>query len=131
MGSGSNGLATARLLQRHGFEVTIYARELPMSQSLTSPTSVTQLLTSNIAAGQWSPAICVRSPATTPVFMDQFNRALRLAFHYYQDLVGERYGIRWIENYGLSDHPAASGAVERSGGDASGSSRSDAGRTFL
>ena len=111
MGSGSNGLATARLLQRHGFDVTIYARELPLSQILTSPTSVTQPLTSNIAAGQWSPATVFVRQQTTPEFMDQFNRALRLAFHYYQDLVGDRYGIRWIENYSLSDNPPRPGRI--------------------
>ena len=61
-------------------------------QILTSPTTVTQPLTSNIAAGQWSPATVFIRQQTTPAFMDQFNRALRLAFHYYQDLVGERYG---------------------------------------
>lgn len=105
LGSGSNGLATARLLQRHGFEVTIYARELPLSQMLTSPTTATAPLTSNIAAGQWSPAtVYIRSQAT-PEFTAQFQRALLLAFRYYQDLVGSHYGIRWIENYQLSNDP--------------------------
>ena len=105
LGSGSNGLATARLLQRHGMEVTIYARDLPLSQILVSNTSVTQPLTSNIAAGQWSPATVFVRSKTTPAFMDQFNRAMRLAFRYYQDLVGDHYGIRWIENYALSQNP--------------------------
>lgn len=105
LGSGANGLATARLLQRHGFEVTIYARDLPLSQILTSNTTVTQSLTSNIAAGQWLPATVFIRNQTAPEFMDQFNRALRLAFHYYQDLVGDHYGIRWIENYHLSQTP--------------------------
>ena len=109
LGSGANGLATARLLQRHGFEVTIYARDLPLSQILTSPATVTQALTSNIAAGQWSPATVFIRSETTPQFMDQFNRALRLAFHYYQDLVGDHYGIRWIENYVLSNNPPQPG----------------------
>ncbi len=105
LGSGANGLATARLLQRHGFEVTIYARELPLSQILTSPTSATMPLTSNIAAGQWSPATVFIRSQTTPEFMDQFKRALLLAYRYYQDLVGQHYGIRWIENYELSNDP--------------------------
>jgi D-amino-acid oxidase len=110
LGSGSNGLATARLLQRHGFDVTIYARELPLSQILTSPTSATMPLTSNIAAGQWSPATVFVLSQTTPEFMDQFKRALLLAFRYYQDLVGDRYGIRWIENYQMSNNPPRPGA---------------------
>ena len=109
LGSGANGLATARLLQRHGFEVTIYARDLPLAQIVTSPATVTQALTSNIAAGQWSPATVFIRSQTTPQFMDQFNRALRLAFHYYQDLVGDHYGIRWIENYVLSNNPPQQG----------------------
>ena len=109
LGSGANGLATARLLQRHGFEVTIYARDLPLSQTLTSPTTITQSLTSNIAAGQWSPATVFIRSQTTPQFMDQFDRAMRLAFRYYQDLVGDRYGIRWIENYLLNNNPPQPG----------------------
>jgi D-amino-acid oxidase len=109
LGSGANGLATARLLQRHGFEVTIYARELPLSQILTSPTTATMPLTSNIAAGQWSPATVFIRSQTTPQFMDQFNRALLLAYRYYQDLVGDHYGIRWIENYILSNDPPRQG----------------------
>ena len=109
LGSGANGLATARLLQRHGFEVTIYARELPLSQILTSPTTATMPLTSNIAAGQWSPATVFIRSQTTPQFMDQFNRALLLAYRYYQDLVGDHYGIRWIENYILSNDPPREG----------------------
>jgi D-amino-acid oxidase len=113
LGSGANGLATARLLQRHGFEVTLYARELPLSQILTSPTTATMPLTSNIAAGQWSPATVFIRSQTTPEFMDQFKRALLLAFRYYQDLVGDHYGIRWIENYELSnDPPRQSGLSE-------------------
>jgi D-amino-acid oxidase len=111
LGSGANGLATARLLQRHGFEVTIYARELPLSQILTSPTTATLPLTSNIAAGQWSPATVFIRSQTTPEFMDQFKRALLLAFRYYQDLVGDRYGIRWIENYQLSNDPPRPGGL--------------------
>lgn len=109
LGSGANGLATARLLQRHGFDVTIYARDLPLSQTLTSPTTITQSLTSNIAAGQWSPATVFIRSQTTPQFMDQFDRAMRLAFRYYQDLVGDRYGIRWIENYLLNNNPPQPG----------------------
>jgi D-amino-acid oxidase len=111
LGSGANGLATARLLQSHGFEVTIYARELPLSQILTSPTTATMPLTSNIAAGQWSPATVFIRSQTTPEFMDQFKRALLLAFRYYQDLVGDRYGIRWIENYQLSNDPPRQGGL--------------------
>ncbi len=108
LGSGANGLATARLLQNRGFDVTIYSRDLPMAQILT-PAGATQAITSNIAAGQWSPATVFVRSQTTPEFVDQYNKALRLAFRYYQDLVGDRYGVRWIENYQLSENPPQPG----------------------
>ena len=44
VGAGAVGLATARLLQRRGRSVTIYARDLPPNT------------TSNIAGAQWSPS---------------------------------------------------------------------------
>ncbi len=93
LGCGGVGLATARLLQRRGFDVTIYAKDMPPNT------------TSNIAGAQWSPVTVFDRDKTTPQFMDQFDRASRLAFRYYQDLPGADYGIRWIENYQLSDHP--------------------------
>jgi D-amino-acid oxidase len=107
LGCGANGLATARLLQRHGFEATIYARDLPFSLELTSGKDVTPQLTSSIAAGQWSPSMVFDRSQATPRFRDQHERALRLAFRYFQDLVGDYYGVRWIENYSLgTDAPA-------------------------
>lgn len=93
LGCGGVGLATARLLQRRGFDVTIYAKDMPPNT------------TSNIAGAQWSPVTIFDHDRTTPAFMDQFDRASRLAFRYYQDLPGEIYGIRWIENYQLSNQP--------------------------
>jgi D-amino-acid oxidase len=107
LGCGANGLATARLLQRHGFEATIYARDLPFSLELTSGKDVTPQLTSSIAVGQWSPSMVFDRSQATPQFRDQYERALRLAFRYFQDLVGDYYGVRWIENYSLgTDAPA-------------------------
>jgi len=107
LGCGANGLATARLLQRRGFEVTMYARDLPFSLELTSGKEVTPQLTSSIAAGQWSPSMVFDRSHATPRFRDQYERALRLAFRYFQDLVGDYYGVRWIENYSLgTDAPA-------------------------
>ena len=44
LGCGAVGLATARLVQEAGFDVTIYAKALPPET------------TSNIAGGQWFPA---------------------------------------------------------------------------
>jgi D-amino-acid oxidase len=87
IGCGAVGLATARLLQQKGFEVTIYARDLPPHT------------TSNVAGAQWSPFSVADPDKRTPEFDSQLARAARLSHRYFQDLVGERYGVRWIENY--------------------------------
>lgn len=93
IGSGAVGLATARLLQRYGLQVTIYAKDLPPQT------------TSNIAGGQWWPTSVFDSSVATPVFQDQFVAAARLAYQHYQTLPRERYGIRWVRNYLVSDRP--------------------------
>jgi len=95
IGCGAVGLATARLLQRRGFKVTIYARELPPDT------------TSNIAGGQWSPFSVADPDRRTPEFETRFQRAARLSHRYFQDMVGDYYGVRWIENYVISDYPSA------------------------
>lgn len=93
VGCGAVGLATARLLQRHGWRVRIYARDLPPET------------TSNIAAGQWSPFSVYSPSAVTSGFMEQFRRASRLSYRHYQDLVGPDYGVSWIDNFHVSDAP--------------------------
>jgi D-amino-acid oxidase len=91
LGCGAVGLATARLLQKQGGEVTIYARELPPQT------------TSNVAGGQWSPVSVFDDERRTPAFDEQFDRAARFAYRYFQTLLGPGYGVRWIENYFLAD----------------------------
>ena len=93
IGCGGVGLATARLLQRRGFRATIYAKDLPPNT------------TSNIAGAQWSPAESYDADHVSPAFTDQFTRAARLSHREYQNLVGDYYGVRWIENYIVSDAP--------------------------
>ena len=93
IGCGVMGLTTARLLQDRGFDATIYAKELPPDT------------TSNIAGGQWSPFTVFDEEAATPAFRQQFERAARLSNRYFQNLVGDTYGVRWIENYILRDSP--------------------------
>ena len=93
IGCGVMGLTTARLLQDRGFEPTIYAKELPPDT------------TSNIAGGQWSPFTVFDEESATPAFRQQFERAARLSNRYFQNLVGDTYGVRWIENYILRDSP--------------------------
>lgn len=101
IGCGAVGLATARLLQRHGFRVRMYARDLPPQT------------TSNIAAGQWSPFSVFSASEATDAFMTQFRRASRLAYQHYQDLVGPDYGVSWIDNFSLSSSPIGAGSLER------------------
>ena len=91
LGAGAVGLATARLLQRRGRTVTIYARDLPPNT------------TSNIAGAQWSPSTV--SDNLDGPFGAQFERAARLAYRHFQNLVGPGYGVRWIDNYFLSEDP--------------------------
>jgi D-amino-acid oxidase len=93
LGCGVMGLTTARLLQDRGFEATIYAKDLPPAT------------TSNIAGGQWSPYTVSEADKTTAAYRAQFERAARLSNRYFQDLVGQGYGVRWIENYVLSAEP--------------------------
>lgn len=91
LGAGALGLATARLLQRRGVEVTIYAKDLPPRT------------TSNVAAGQWSPYFVSDFSKRSERFKRQFEPASRLANRYFQEMVGDYYGIRWLTNYVLSD----------------------------
>lgn len=93
LGCGAVGMATARLLQDHGFSVSIYARELPPNT------------TSNIAGAQWSPTTVVDSDRRTASFDAMYVAASRFAFRYFQLLVQARYGITWRENYFLSESP--------------------------
>src|SRR5262249_23921304 len=90
LGSGAVGLATARLLQDHGFEVTIYTRDLPPNT------------TSNIAGGLWAPYTIADFDKRTSAFDAQLAQASRFAHRYYQNMVGDRYGIRWLPLYMLS-----------------------------
>ena len=94
VGCGAVGLATARLLQRRGTAVTIYAKDIPPNT------------TSNIAGAQWVPFSVFERGKTTAAFDEQFARAARLSWRLFQDLIGSIYGIRWIENYSVGDTPA-------------------------
>lgn len=87
IGCGAVGLATARLMQDQGWDVTIYAKDLPPNT------------TSNIAGGQWSPTSVYDEAYLTPEFTAQFEAAMAHSYRYYQNLVGSRYGVRWISNY--------------------------------
>ncbi|HWM29634.1 MAG TPA: FAD-dependent oxidoreductase [Woeseiaceae bacterium] len=95
IGCGAVGLASARIMQREGFEVTIYARDLPPDT------------TSNIAGAQWTPASVFDRESVSEQFYGQLRLAMEHAYRYFQGLVGNRYGVRWISNYMLGDRPFA------------------------
>jgi len=93
LGCGAVGLAAARLLQDHGFQVTIYAKDLP------------PYTTSNIAGAMWGPVTLVDPDRRTPAFTSQFAEASRVANRYFQTLVGDRYGIKWARMFYAGDAP--------------------------
>jgi glycine/D-amino acid oxidase-like deaminating enzyme len=89
LGCGVIGLTTARLLQNRGWNVTIYASDLPPAT------------TSNVAGAQWTPTTVFDPDAATPDFLDTFRKAARIANRQFQLMVGPTYGVRWIDNYSL------------------------------
>ncbi|HEY4230224.1 MAG TPA: FAD-dependent oxidoreductase [Thermoanaerobaculia bacterium] len=93
LGCGAVGLAAARVLQRRGFTVTIYAKELPPGT------------TSSVAGASWYPAFVADRARRTPEWNAQFERAARTSHREFQGLVGEDYGVRWREEYFVADEP--------------------------
>jgi len=109
LGCGVSGLSTARLLQRR-FQngpgtVTIYARELPPDT------------TSNVAGAFWSPTSVYDPQHVTTRFDEQFRLACNISNRAFQILVGNEYGVRWIETFELL-RDAASIERELPGGNA-------------
>ena len=93
IGCGAVGLATARLMQFKGYDVAIYAKDLP------------PYTTSNIAAGQWSPFTVFDADTITTDFFNEFIRASRLSYSYYRKLIGSYYGVSVVENFYFGDYP--------------------------
>jgi glycine/D-amino acid oxidase-like deaminating enzyme len=89
LGCGVMGLSTARLIQRRGGAVTIYTREMPPET------------TSNIAGALWLPTSSYNPQSVTPEFINQFRLAARISNREFQNLVGDNYGVRWIESFTL------------------------------
>ena len=100
LGCGVMGLTTAILMQREGWHVTIYAKDVPPHT------------TSNIAGGFWAPHAVSDPGRTTADFQRQFVRAARLAHRAFQEIVGDHYGVRWIDNYALTNAPQEPPGVE-------------------
>jgi glycine/D-amino acid oxidase-like deaminating enzyme len=93
LGAGAVGLASARLLQLRGANVTLYAAALPPDT------------TSNIAGAQWFPFYAYGHGALAGPFREQFLAAARFSYRWFQSLVGGGYGVRWMTNYQLEDTP--------------------------
>lgn len=97
LGCGVIGLTTARILQNRGWQVTIYAADLPPAT------------TSNIAGAQWSPVSVFSWNAVTSAFMDSYRSAARIANRAFQLMVGPEYGVRWLDNYQLKPDESVTG----------------------
>jgi D-amino-acid oxidase len=94
IGCGVIGLSTARLLQRRGKAVTIYAKDLPPET------------TSNVAGALWYPTSLYNSQKVSPEFLDQFRLACQISNRAFQGLVGPEYGVRWTETFDLQSELA-------------------------
>jgi D-amino-acid oxidase len=96
LGSGVVGLTSARELQRHGFDVTIYAATVPPDT------------TSNMSLAGFTPTSGLMNFSNrTPEFEAQFREAVTIAYRRLQLLAGPRYGISWIMNYSPTENEAA------------------------
>jgi glycine/D-amino acid oxidase-like deaminating enzyme len=96
LGSGVMGLSVARLLQRRGGAVTIYAKDLPPNT------------TSNVAGGLWYPSSSYNLQKVSAAFLEQFRLACRISNRAFQELVGDQYGVRWVETFELQQELAPS-----------------------
>jgi glycine/D-amino acid oxidase-like deaminating enzyme len=93
LGCGVVGLATARLLQEMGKQVTIYAKALPPDT------------TSNSAGGLWLPYSLFDHDRVTPEFQQQYLDSVRFSYSYFQQFAGDDYAVRWLPSYSMSDEP--------------------------
>jgi glycine/D-amino acid oxidase-like deaminating enzyme len=96
IGCGMVGLTAARQLQRHGFDVTIYAKALPPDT------------TSNMSWAGFTPLSgLVSAERRTPAWDEQFRRAAEIAYRQHQLLVGLQYGVSWIDEYSTMNEARA------------------------
>lgn len=90
LGCGTVGIATARLLQESGCEVTIYTKDMPPN------------VTSNLATGTWSPASRVCDPAkATPELRKVWEDATQFSFRRYQFMLGMNDIACWVDEYNV------------------------------
>jgi len=109
IGCGIVGLTTARQLQRHGFDVTIYAMSLPPDT------------TSNMAWAAFTPVSgLIANDRRTPQWDDQFRRAAVIAYREHQLLIGTNRGVSWIDEYSPMTTNAGGGGRVIGAGEVSG-----------
>jgi len=109
IGCGIVGLTTARQLQRHGFDVTIYAMSLPPDT------------TSNMAWAAFTPVSgLIANDRRTPQWDDQFRRAAVIAYREHQLLIGTNRGVSWIDEYSSMTTNAGGGGRVIGAGEVSG-----------
>ncbi|MBI5255208.1 MAG: FAD-binding oxidoreductase [Burkholderiales bacterium] len=95
VGCGAIGLTTARMAQRAGLRVRIYAQERP------------PLAASMAATGWWSPdsRLCTAEHAS-PAWVHGWEQAARFSHRMFQQLLGlPGDPVQWIEGYTASDLP--------------------------
>lgn len=88
IGCGVIGLTTARTLQRKGYDVTIYTKEMAPD------------ITSSKATGTWSPDHrLIDEEKITPSFFEQFKKMHETAFLAYQNMLGLGEYVVWTDSY--------------------------------
>ena len=60
-----------------------------------------------MSGAQWSPTSLFSEDRVGEDFRAQYVRAATLAYRRYQTLLGEDYGVRWIENYDCHEDPVS------------------------
>lgn len=104
IGAGVVGLTSAVLLQRRGYQVTIYAA------------AAWPHVTSMAAAATFFPSHVIAPERVTPQATEMLEAALQRSYHAFQRLAGRRYGIRWLDSFTLrgsvAPAPAAAASVE-------------------
>ena len=104
IGCGVAGLTTARVLQRRGFDVTIYAMSLPPDT------------TSNMSWASFTPLSgLVAADRRTAEWDAQFRQAAEIAYRELQLLAGRGVGVSWVDEYSLTDNAGAGGGSVESG----------------
>ena len=102
IGCGAVGLATARLLQKRGVAVTIYAAEKPPKT------------TTDLSGAFWAPFSLVDDNRMTPDIAERIVKASRIAYAAFEQMTNDkRYAIRRLPTYYLDDRPAEVTAEER------------------